>query len=120
MTDGVMLKSNSHEAAAFPQADDGDVPWMARGAYELVAGESVPRIAPRPAVAVGVQVAGAVAVDGGGGTSIVLRPSPPPLSWVPSLPRMHFKHQTENRSKHTSRKRKDTTKKEVAATSRSL
>ena len=80
----------------------------------------MPRIAPRPAVAVGVQVAGAVAVDGGGGASIVLRPSPTPLSRVlPSLPRMHFKHQTENRSKHTSRKRKDTTKKEVAATSRS-
>ena len=94
MTDGVML--NSHEAAAFPQADDGDVPWMARGAYEMVAGESVPRIAPRPAVAVGVQVAGAVAVDGGGGTSIVLRPSPTPLSRVPAFSPSHA-FQTSNR-----------------------
>ena len=50
---------------------------MVRGAYGMVAGESVPRIAPRPAAAVGVQAAGAVAVDGGGETSIVLRPSPP-------------------------------------------
>ena len=96
MTDGVMLKSNSHEAAAFPQADDGDVPWMARGAYEMVAGESVPRIAPRPAVAVGVQVAGAVAVDGGGGASIVLRPSPTPLSRVPAFSPSHA-FQTSNR-----------------------
>ena len=106
MTDGVML--NSHEAAAFPQADDGDVPWMARGAYEMVAGESVPRIAPRPAVAVGVQAAGAVAVDGGGGTSIVLRPSPPHyLGCLLSLACISNRtgRTAEHRSKHTSRKR---------------